>query len=195
MISIEEEFNKTVKALYENDDIETLIFLSIFALNERNNPTMKKEIKSYLKIMSNKYIESIRKRITAAPIVGKESALSLYEQLIKESRQTIRPQKDKTFYYHKLTIRYDPNLILSAYMVDNEEMDESEFKSRFANQYYGKVIKYFEDDMYSLCNLKQSDYEVVKGIDLSKDGIYIEDFEYRLFAVVIDGEIVLQIEK
>ena len=54
------------------------------------------------------------------------------------------------------------------------------------------VLLYFEDDMYSLCGYSRSDYEMVKGIDLSKDGIY---FEYKLFAVVISGQTVLQIEK
>ena len=49
--------------------------------------------------------------------------------------------------------------------------------------------------MYSLCGYSRSDYEMVKRIDLSKDGIYFEDFEYKLFAVVISGQIVLQIEK
>ena len=49
--------------------------------------------------------------------------------------------------------------------------------------------------MYSLCGYSRSDYEMVKGIDLSKDGIYFEDFEYKLIAVVISGQIVLQIEK
>ena len=87
MISIEEEFNKRLNILYENDDIETLIILSIYALNERNDPSIKKEIKSYLKIMSNEYIESIRNRLNAFPIDGKESVLTLFGQLIKESRQ------------------------------------------------------------------------------------------------------------
>ncbi len=103
-------------------------------------------------------------------------------------------EEDKTFYYHSLETEYNSQLIQSAYMVDNDEMDESEFESKYPNKYYGKVIKYFEDDMYSLCGYSRSDFEEVKGIDLSKDGIYIEDFEYKLFAVVIDGEIVLQIE-
>ena len=49
--------------------------------------------------------------------------------------------------------------------------------------------------MYSLCAYSRSDYEMVKGIDLSKDGIYFEDFEYKLLAVVISGQFVLQIEK
>ena len=87
MISIEEEFKKCLEALYANDDIETLIILSIYALNERNDPSIKKEIKSYLKIMSNEYVESIRNRLNAFPIDGKESVLTLFEQLIKESRQ------------------------------------------------------------------------------------------------------------
>jgi len=103
-------------------------------------------------------------------------------------------EKDKTFYYHNLETRYNPQLIHSAYMVDIGEMDEKEYESKYPNKYYGKVIKYFEDDMYSLCGYSRSDYEIVKGIDLTKDGIYIEDFEYKLFAVVIDGQIVLQIE-
>ena len=42
---------------------------------------------------------------------------------------------------------------------------------------------------------KMGKFEEVKGIDLSKDGIYIENFEYKLFAVVIGGELVLQIEQ
>ena len=103
-------------------------------------------------------------------------------------------EKDKTFYYHNLETRYNPQLIHSAYMVDIGEMDEKEYESRYPNKYYGKVIKYFEDDMYSLCNYSRSDYELVKGIDLSKDGIFIEDFDYKLFAVVIDGGIVLRLE-
>lgn len=103
-------------------------------------------------------------------------------------------EKDKTFYYRTLETRYNPQLIHSAYMVDIGEMDEKEYESRYPNKYYGRVIKYFEDDMYSLCGFSRSDYEKVKGIDLSRSGIYIEDFKYKLFAVVIDGQIVLQIE-
>lgn len=103
-------------------------------------------------------------------------------------------EKEKTFFYHKLETNYNPGQIHSAYMVDIGEMDESEYKVHYPGKYYGRVIKYFEDDMYSLCGYSRSDYEIVKGIDLTKDGIYIEDFEYKLFAVVIDGQIVLQIE-
>ena len=86
MISIDEEFKKCLEALYANNDIETLIFLSVYALNESYNPSMEKEIKSYLKIMSNEYIESIRNRLNARPIEGKENVPALFERLIKESR-------------------------------------------------------------------------------------------------------------
>jgi len=104
-------------------------------------------------------------------------------------------EEGKTFHYHKLGFRYNAKKIQSAYMVECGEIDEREFAKKYPTEYWGKVIKYFEDDMYSLCNLKHTDYELVKGIDLSKDGIYIENFEYKLFAVVIGGELVLQIEQ
>ena len=104
-------------------------------------------------------------------------------------------EKETTFYYHRLETHYNPQLIHSAYMVDIGEMDESEFKNHYPNQYYGKVIKYFEDDMFSLSEHCRREYREVNGIDLSKDGIYIENFDSKLFAVVINGEIVLRLEK
>lgn len=99
----------------------------------------------------------------------------------------------KTFYYHNIPMKYDSEHIISSYKVSNG-MSEKEYKKRYPHIYWGKVIEYFEDDMCSLCGLSRSDYKIVQGVDLSKDGIYIEDFDNLLYTVVIDGKVVIRYE-
>ena len=90
-------------------------------------------------------------------------------------------------------MKYDSEHIISSYKVSNG-MSEKEYKKRYPHIYWGKVIEYFEDDMCSLCGLSRSDYKIVQGIDLSQDGIYIEDFDNLLYTVVIDGKVVIRYE-
>ena len=101
---------------------------------------------------------------------------------------------EKTFYFTGLEYPYNSKKILVAYDAEYDAVAEKKFNKLYPDDYWGEVIKDFEADMYSLCSFRKSRYFKVRGINLSVDGIYIEDFDSTLFAVVIGGKIVLRYE-
>ena len=99
-----------------------------------------------------------------------------------------------TFYYKSFLPSYNPDMIRDAYSVENEEMDEDEFSSRY-DEYYDSVIEHIEDECTNIVSRGITPkMNKVQGIDLRKDGLYIEDVDSCLFALVMDGEILLRYE-
>ncbi len=99
--------------------------------------------------------------------------------------------EDTKFLYREIKdFPYEYDLIRKALDVESGEIEESEWDCWDS---WEEVIDTFEGAMNEICELPESEFEVVNGIDDSKDGIYISDYEYKSYCVVYNNDLILEI--